>query len=124
MRIIQVIPSVSAESSGPSYSVPAMCLGLKHAGCEVSLHFVGATTKRKFPYATLAHKLHAFPHPALGRSPEMLAALRLECQSAQIIHNNSLWMMPNIYPAWAKRGTRCKLVNQPRGTLSRNGRSD
>ena len=26
--------------------------------------------------------------------------------------------MPNIYPAWAKNGTRCKLVTAPRGTLA------
>lgn len=117
-KVIQVVPSIGAESSGPSYSVPAMCRGLQSAGCEVSLHFVGTMPKRRFRFPVFAYKAHRFPHSALGRSPEMLSALQRECNSAQIIHNNSLWMMPNIYPAIAKRGTNCKLVMQPRGTLS------
>ncbi len=118
MKVIQVVPNISAESSGPSYSVPAMCRGLQLAGCAVSLHFVGDMPNREFQFPAFVYKSHKFPHPALGRSPEMLNSLIRECQDAQIIHNNSLWMMPNIYPARAKEGTRCKLVNQPRGTLS------
>ncbi len=118
MRVIQVVPSIGAESSGPSYSVPAMCDALQFAGCGVSLHFVGRMPDRQFKFPVFAYNAHGFPHPALGRSPAMLSALRRECQSAQIIHNNSLWMLPNIYPASAKRGTDCKLVMQPRGTLS------
>jgi glycosyltransferase involved in cell wall biosynthesis len=34
------------------------------------------------------------------------------------MHNHSLWMMPNLYPAWAARGASCRLVTSPRGTLS------
>jgi glycosyltransferase involved in cell wall biosynthesis len=48
----------------------------------------------------------------------MLEGLRLACQSADVIQTNSLWMMPNIYPAWARKGTNCKLVVAPRGTLA------
>jgi len=118
MKVLQVVPSISAESSGPSYSVPAMCNGLHNAGCDVSLHFVGERLRKTFGFPVHAYKFHRLPHPRLGRSPEMLRALKGECKTAQIIHNNSLWMMPNIYPAWAKRGTDCKLVMQPRGTLS------
>ena len=118
MKVIQVVPSIGAESSGPSYSVPAMCKGLKSVGCEVSLHFVGRIPDRQFGFSVSGYRVNRFPHPALGRSPEMLSALRQECKLAQIIHNNSLWMLPNIYPAIAKRGTNCKLVMQPRGTLS------
>jgi glycosyltransferase involved in cell wall biosynthesis len=35
-----------------------------------------------------------------------------------IIHNNSLWMMPNIYPGMAVRNTACKLITAPRGTMT------
>lgn len=37
---------------------------------------------------------------------------------AKLIHNHGLWMMPNVYPAWASRGTSCRVVMSPRGTLS------
>ena len=118
MKVIQIVPTIANESSGPSYSVPAMCGGLNLAGCSVSLHCIGPKVDRQFKFQVFTHRAHCFPLPALGRSPELLSTLREECKSSQIIHNNSLWMMPNIYPAIAKRGTACKLVMQPRGTLS------
>ena len=118
MKVIQIVPSLAAESSGPSYSVPALCHGLKANGCDVSLHFLGDTPVREFTYSVTAYPTRSFPHPRLGRSPEMLQGLKIACRGADIIHNNSLWMMPNVYPALAKRGTRCRLVMQPRGTLS------
>lgn len=118
MKIIQVVPSIEAEASGPSYSVPSLCAGLAHAGGEVSLYCVGKKPLRDFCFRVVECAGKSFPHPQLGRSPEMLESLRRECMTADVIHNNSLWMLPNIYPAVAKRGTRCKLVTQPRGTLS------
>jgi glycosyltransferase involved in cell wall biosynthesis len=48
----------------------------------------------------------------------MLQGLRKVCANADIIHNNSLWMFPNVYPGWAVRGTKCKLVTAPRGALA------
>jgi glycosyltransferase involved in cell wall biosynthesis len=48
----------------------------------------------------------------------MRRALRQEADSAAVIHNHGLWMMPNVYPAWAARGSICRLVMSPRGTLS------
>ena len=118
MKIVAVVPSIGAESSGPSYSVPGLCRGLVSAGCDVSLHFVGKTPDRHFEYPVVSHRSSRWPHPRLRRSPEMLRSLREECESADIIHNNSLWLYPNVYPAWAKKGTRCRLVNAPRGTLA------
>lgn len=35
-----------------------------------------------------------------------------------VIHNHSLWMMPNVYPGAAVGGSDCKLIMSPRGTLS------
>ena len=119
MKAIVVVPRVSAESSGPSYSVPGLCRGLKAAGCDVSLHFAGDRPNRKFDYAATAYPIVNWPNKRLCRAPSMLPALQEACQSADIIHNNSLWLYPNVYPAWAKRGTPCKLVTAPRGTLAK-----
>ena len=118
LRVVQVVPAIGEESSGPSYSVPALCGGLMENGCDVSLHFTGTKPTRDFAFPVLVYPISRFPHPRLARSPKMLAGLTMAAQDADIIHNNSLWMMPNVYPAWAKRGTKCKLVTAPRGTLA------
>ena len=118
MRIIQVIPSIGDESSGPSYSVPRLCCGLVENGCNVSLHFVGRIPTREFSFPVHAYPVKRFPHPRIGRSPEMLEGLKEACKQTDIIHNNSFWMFPNVYPAMATKGSKCKLVNAPRGTLA------
>jgi glycosyltransferase involved in cell wall biosynthesis len=48
----------------------------------------------------------------------MRRALRREAEEANVIHNHGLWMMPNLYPAWAVRRKPCRLVTSPRGTLA------
>lgn len=120
MKVLHVVPSVETEASGPSYSVPALCHALVGAGHDVHLHVLGST-----PVATgtgLAVHVHPWARPlhALGFSAEMRAALRREATTggADIVHTHSLWMMPNVYPAWAVRGTPCRLMTAPRGTLS------
>ena len=119
MRVLQVIPRISTESAGPSYSVPALCRGLKNSGCDVSLHLLDAIPGGTLNFAAYSYPSRRFPHWSFGRSPEMYKGLKVLCKSADIVHNNSVWMMPNIYPAWAKRGTACKLITQPRGTFSK-----
>ena len=42
----------------------------------------------------------------------------MACMTADIIPNSSLWMFSNVYCDWARRGTKCKLVMQPRGAMS------
>jgi len=68
---------------------------------------------RKFPRQKLPYKL--------GRSPEMYRWLREEASSGKmdIIHNHSIWMMPNVYPGWVSRETTVPLVVSPRGTFSK-----
>ena len=41
LRILQVVPTVEQEASGPSYSVPRLCAALGHAGNHVVLASVG-----------------------------------------------------------------------------------
>lgn len=118
MRIIQVVPGIGDEAAGPSYSVPMLCQALHDNGAEVDVHVLSSSPDTTRRYQVRLHRHHTFPIRGLGRSPEMLAGLKVACRSADIIQTNSLWMMPNIYPAWAKKGTTCKLVIAPRGTLA------
>ncbi len=118
MKVVQVVPTIGDESSGPSYSVPGLCRGIVENDCDVSLHFVGRIPAREFPFPIHAYPVKRLPHPRIGRSPEMLTGLKKACKETDIIHNNSFWLFPNVYPARAKMGTKCKLVNAPRGTFA------
>jgi glycosyltransferase involved in cell wall biosynthesis len=56
----------------------------------------------------------------LGRSPAMHRWLRERAQgrSMDLLHNNGLWMMPNVYPGCVARRYSVPLVVSPRGTLA------
>jgi glycosyltransferase involved in cell wall biosynthesis len=124
MRIVHVVPNVSEEASGPSYSVPSLAraLGrLEHLGQlehEVALFSVRG---RALPPAPgFAH--HVYPRalllPRLWRSPALARALAREAQRCDVLHSHSLWVMPNIYPGWIARPASTPLLVSPRGTLS------
>lgn len=128
MNVIQIVPSVVVESSGPSYSVPALCKGLASVGCDVSLRFLDDIPPQLVhaPYEALTYPRREVFIRNLGRSPDMLAALRDAARTADILHSNGLWMMPNVYPAWVtrrlrqrKENPRLKLVTSPRGALAK-----
>jgi glycosyltransferase involved in cell wall biosynthesis len=118
MKVLQVVPSINMEASGPSYSVPALCRALRNRDVKVALHVLEPAPVMP----DLDFELHTHPWwhilPKLGISPAMRQALRNAAASADIMHNHSFWMLPNVYPAWAIRGTHCRLVTSPRGTLS------
>ena len=118
MKIIQVIPDIKSESAGPTYYILGLCRSLTVLQQNVELHLLKSDYSPNEPYIIKEYPVHKFPHPALGRSPEMMQGLREACQTADIIHDNSLWMMPNIYPGNARKGTKCKLVVSPHGTLA------
>lgn len=119
MRVIHVVPAVTEEASGPSYSVPRLCESLIEAGVVVHL-----ATLDQGPLPVSLPYLKAFPlgigPRRLGASPSMRRWLVEEAASGRVdlIHNHSLWMMPNVYPGRACRRGRCLLVVSPRGTLS------
>ena len=120
MNVTHIIPSVTQAAAGPSYSVPRLCSALAKKNVVVTLCSVAPAPARIFE----GH--HVFPPsnlflPKLCSSVELKRWLRKTALSGetQIMQNHSLWLMPNVYPAWAVSGTQVKLVNSPRGTLSR-----
>jgi glycosyltransferase involved in cell wall biosynthesis len=119
MRVIHVVPSVTEEAAGPSYTVPRLCESLIGSGVDVQLAVLDwAATPVRLPY------LKAFPlgfgPRRLGVSPKMRRWLKQEVRNGrvEIIHNHSLWMMPNVYPGNAVLDSRCRLIVSPHGTLS------
>ena len=118
MRALVTVASIENESAGTSYVVPSLCGALSKHGVNVQLHVLDKVPKLKRDYIVNNYVRRRFPISALGRCPEMLKALRKELKECDIVHNNGVWMMPNVYPAIAKRGTKCKLVFCPHGCFS------
>lgn len=118
MKIVEVIPFIGAESSGPAYYIKNMCASLQTAGGEVELHTLNPLPREEFNFRIFGYTRHRFPVFALGRSPEMKRALQKTIADADIVHNNGLWMMPNIYPGLLARRRQRILVTSPHGTLA------
>ncbi len=116
MKILHSVPHVSAEASGPSYSVPRLCQAIASHDHEVTLACLGA--ERDIPGVELS--IHA-SWPVLQRfavSPRHTFSLHQRAYEVDIVHNHSLWSMVNVAAGWVVPGKHAKLVTSPRGTLS------
>lgn len=116
LNVIHTMPDIDKEASGPSYSVVRLCESLLKLGEQSSIALIGEHASNHF--------IHGFPAglgPArLGNSPAMYRWLKqqLAGSTVDIVHNHSLWMLPNVYPGWATKGRAIPYVVSPRGTLS------
>ncbi|MBV9124903.1 MAG: glycosyltransferase [Planctomycetes bacterium] len=118
MRVLHVFPYMTELACGPCHSIPALCDALAGRDLAVSLHVLAPAPSlegarfgvREYPSWPVLRRL--------GISPRMRRDLTRAAATADIIHNHALWTMPNVYPAWAVRGTSCRLVTSPRGSLA------
>ena len=117
--ILHTLPAIGIEHAGPCYAVPALCEALVRQGVETTLAVLDWVAGIEAPEYVRRFPLGFGPR-RLGRSPAMARWLIEEARAgrAEIIHNHGLWMMPNVYPAWARRRSKCRLVVAPRGTVS------
>jgi glycosyltransferase involved in cell wall biosynthesis len=119
INTIQTVPAISNEASGPSYTVVRLCEVLIENGIDITLAALDWETIAGKPAFLRTFPLGGGPR-RLGRSPEMKQWLSrvAASQSVDLIHNNSLWMMPNIYPGQVAKRHNIPLVVTPHGTLS------
>ncbi len=119
MRIIHTVPAVSNEASGPSYSVTRLCASLIERRQDVSLATLDWPPMSSHPPFLKTFRLGLGPR-RLGRSPAMKHWLRFQAISHQvdILHNHSLWMMPNVYPGQVAAKYNVPYVVSPRGTFT------
>jgi glycosyltransferase involved in cell wall biosynthesis len=119
MRVVHVAPGISEEASGPSYSVVRLCEALIDAGEELTLAAIDWSPQSTKPAFMRPFPLGAGPR-RLGRAPQMSRWLTSESTGGRIdvIHSHGMWQMNAVYPAWAVRGLRTKLVVSPRGAFS------
>lgn len=119
VRAVHIVPAISEEASGPSYSVVRLSEALVAQGQEVTLAALDWA-----PLPSPRPFLKTFPlglgPRRLGRSPAMKRWLAETARAGglDLIHNHGLWMMPNIYPGWVAGRQGVPLVVSPRGTLS------
>jgi hypothetical protein len=73
MRVIHVVPGITEEASGPSYSVPRLCESLIGAG--VDLQLAGRIGKGVY-----ASQLAVSENIPLGSRPWALYVLKQWCQ--------------------------------------------
>jgi glycosyltransferase involved in cell wall biosynthesis len=120
LRVIEVVPGVFEEASGPSYSVTRLCETLAAHGEQVCLAALNLGILRNPPPFLHTFELGAGPR-RLGRSPAMNRWLqaRATSRAVDIIHNHGMWQMNALYPAWAARRGGVPLVVSPRGAFSR-----
>jgi glycosyltransferase involved in cell wall biosynthesis len=117
MRVIHVIPRINIETGGPAYSVPNLCRALVEAGAEVELHATQGIVPSGMPFHSYFHGEWSWP-PQLGISPAIHRALKERIGKIDILHNNCLWCMANVYTGLVARGKPCRLVTSPRGTFA------
>lgn len=119
IRAIHVVPSVANEASGPSYSVVRLCQSLIAHGEDITLATLEPPAFASMPVFLKTFPLGMGPR-RLGRSPAMRQWLagRVRSHSVDLLHNHSLWMMPNVYPGRVAKRDGIRLVVSPRGTLS------
>lgn len=121
MRLVHVVPHINEEASGPSYSVPRLCQSLAECGNDVELMCLAARSEVPGVRVSVFEQWKLFQRFAV--SPAFARALRTRSASADVVHNHSLWAMPNVAAGWAVPGSHARLVTSPRGTLSRWARA-
>jgi glycosyltransferase involved in cell wall biosynthesis len=119
-HVLHIVPAITEESSGPSYTVTRLCESLIAEGHDVTLGVLdwGPSTfappyVRRFPLGLGPHRL--------GRSPAMWRWLKAAVASGTvgIVHSHGMWQMAGVYPGWACQGQKqAKLIVSPRGSFS------
>lgn len=119
MRVIHVVPAVTEEASGPSYSVVRLCKSLIESGEDLTLAALDWSPVLSVPGFMKVFPLGVGPR-RLGRSPEMFRWLMAETTEGKVdvVHSHGMWQMSAVYPGWAVRGRETKLVVSPRGAFS------
>lgn len=119
MRVIQIVPAITEEASGPSYSVVRLCDSLNATGAAVILAALDWAPLTSAPAYLQTFPLGVGP-PRLGRSPSMYRWVFEQCAAGRVdvLHNHGMWQMNAVYPAWAAKRWNIPLIYSPRGAFS------
>ena len=127
LKVIQIVPGVIAQASGPAYSVPGIVRGLCSSNVDAIVYALG-----DYPPWNMGFPLKMFPRTEFEKKLIPLGVCRSFYKGLidilpkiDVVHTNGLWMLPTVYPEWAiqriRRGRgncRAKFVISPRGALA------
>jgi len=114
-----VVPRVANQSSGTSYGVTRLSEALHNAGADIELHVLEPAPERGLDVSLCHYPARGFPGAwRLGWSPTMRRGIAAAVETADLVHNHSMWMMPNLYSHHAARRAGRPLVFSTHGTLS------
>lgn len=123
--LTHIIAGLAIEDGGPSYSVPALASALARLGAAVRLRSLDDPGWDDRVFEGLERCMHSSSLGPIGQvlraSSELKKAVMADARAGAILHAHGLWLMPNIYPAEAKRhsGGSTLLVHSPRGMLGK-----
>ncbi len=103
----------------------SLCRSLVECSVETKLATLDGPNNSVKPAIIKSFPIEGYP-ARLGRSPKMRGWLTgvTKDGSIDIMHNHSLWMMPNVYSCNAVKGTNVPLIVSPRGTMSERAMSN
>ena len=117
-KIIQITPAISAEASGPSYSVSRLTETLINLGEDVDLVTIDWDNTPNFNF------LKSFPiigNKKIGLSPKLYKWLNKEALNFKgnlVFHNHGMWQMNAVYPGQIANKYKIPYIVSPRGTFS------
>ena len=119
-QYLEIVPCISEEASGPSYSVVRLSEGILKLDGNIKLAVLDCGYLDKvIPF--LIQYSRNFGLKRFGYSASMKNGVVSMAKEGriQLIHSHGLWMVPNIIPGNISKKYKIPLVISPRGTLSK-----
>lgn len=109
---------IDKKASGLCYAVPRICQAVaRQPGLAVNLHTTHSVPPNESGYCTISYPNWRILDN-VGIAPSMYDPLREVAKAGQIIHNHSLWTIPNMYPGYLARQYSFPMIFSPHGTLT------
>jgi glycosyltransferase involved in cell wall biosynthesis len=121
MRVTQIVASVDNPAAGTVYVVKRLAAALARGGVIVDILCTGhasGTYRGDVVCRAFAPSAPGMPLIAkLAISRDLGLAIDRAAADGHVLHSHGLWLMPNVYPAWAARRHRAPHVLSPHGML-------
>ena len=119
INAINIIPALSKEASGPSYSVVKHCESVLDSEINIGLYAMDWEILDNRPSFLTTFPVGLGPK-RMGRSPKMFDSLKLQAEDGNldILHNHGMWQMNSLYAGLISAKYRIPYIVSPRGTFS------
>jgi len=116
MKILEIVPHIDQEASGPTYVLYRLCEALAALGNSVEVKCLAAGPPIPGVKLSVHRQWRILPRFAV--STDMMQAMWHAAGEVDVLHNHSLWSMVNVASGFVNCGRKAKLVTSPHGTLS------